>query len=167
MLDIKAHNGGKISTLTASGSIDTGVASLFGSASINEINNKTNSYVDNSDISLGESLNINAIDDTSINSSAGEIEVSKGVGIASSVLHNKITNTLNAYIKDSANIKSKNLMLRAISNKHIITTALSGAAGKSGAGDGSILINTVKDNINAYIKNSNVGANNSLLSSCN
>ncbi len=162
-LDIKAHNGGKISTLTASGSIDTGVASLVGSASINEISNKTNSFVDNSDISLGESLNINAIDDTSINSSAGEIEVSKGVGIASSVLHNKITNTLNAYIKDSANIKSKNLTLRAISNKHIITTALSGAAGKSGAGDGSILINTVKDNINSYIKNSIVGVNNSLL----
>ena len=272
-IEMKSQNSGEISTLSGSGSIGTGIAALAGSVSINDIQNDTTSYVDNSNIALSEDLELNSIDDTAIKSLAGSVALNKSLGVGLSyaknkiqnnttsyiknssldtkdislfsnqknsiknisatasgaltgtalagaisineinnlldsyitniagaksivssgdislksldesniesitgsvgaskvlgvgvsTLHNKITNNVNAYLADVSNISSKNLSIKAISDKVIVATSVGGAGAGTVAIAGSTLINKIEDDLDAFIHDSNVIASDSLL----
>lgn len=152
-LDIKAQNSGTISTLSGSGSIGTGIASLAGSVSINEISNQTNSYINNSDITLNENIELNSLDDTSIKSLAGAASINKAFGIGFSYANNKITNSIASYITNSSLYVDDISILSKQSNDIQNISATIGAALSGAAAVGTVSINEIDNLLDSYIIN--------------
>jgi len=117
-VNLEALNSGDAWSLTGSGSGGTGYANLAGSVAITEINNKTKAHVTDSYLTLDNGLSASATDDIAVKSFAGAIVATKTLGIGASYTQNDITNTIEAYIKNSS-LTSDTLSLKALQTDNI------------------------------------------------
>ncbi len=148
-------------TVGAAGS--TKVA-LAGSASVNLIGNTTEAYISGSSMvnAVGNIL-VQAIDSSSMVSVAGALALAIGgpVAVGAAVGYNLITNTINAYIAASKVVSSAGtLQVLANAAELLIGMAVSGSGAGTFALGGSVDLNDIENNVNAYASSSTLtGAN--------
>lgn len=170
-LNIDAANAVNILSISASGSAapmaKTGVA-VAGSVSINQIDNETISYIDNSTVyATGATpeeeqaaLSVSSKDNSKLLAIAGGVSVAKTAGIGASVGANYIDNTVSSSIKNSTVTSSTGgISVDAINNSSI--TDISGTVGVALEGmavAASVAVNKIDSDTDAYIENSTVGS---------
>ena len=113
-------------------------------------------------------LNVSAENTTTITESVGSGSVGIYAAAGATVAVNQISNTVEAYTGDNVKINVKDAAFKATSTNNLGTsekdiTLIAGSASAGGALAGAVLVNTVEDNVKAYIgQNNKVTVDNSL-----
>ncbi|MDR2425948.1 MAG: leukotoxin LktA family filamentous adhesin, partial [Endomicrobium sp.] len=163
-LNLSAKNDSYILSVSASGSaapMSKNGISVAGAVSINEIENNTAAYSDNSTVVLSSPaasniMSVSAKDASEILAIAGGISSAKTVGIGAAVGVNNINNSVKSYI-NGGQITAYGLSLNAINDSAL--TAISGAIGaalKNMAIAASVTVASIDNDTESYIKGAQV-----------
>ena len=136
----------------------SGSVGLSGSDASNEIDNKTKSYITNSNgtnkIKSGSgNITLFAEDTSGIKSIAGSAAIG-GFGFGVSLADNTIQNEIETYISNSIVDANKKVDLNAESTQEIEVWAVAGAAAAAFSGAASVSLNDLDNKVKAYINNS-------------
>ncbi len=138
-----------------------GQVGVGGSSLANIVDATVKSYIkENSSIESASNLKIEANDSTSITGSVVAGAGAQYVAGGASVGVNKITNTVEAYTENNVNLKLSKSEINATSITNLGTKdnklyIAAGTAAAGGAATGAVLVNTVENNVNAYIGKKN------------
>ncbi|HHX24932.1 MAG TPA: hypothetical protein GX723_13150 [Thermoanaerobacterales bacterium] len=159
----------------SAGLAGSGKLAFAGSVSVNFIRNDIQSFIKNSTVSSSNSntevtdghypgVTVYAANTSNIFSIAGQVNFSGKEGIGAAAAYNDISNTIQAYIGDAnaANdtvvTSTSYVTVTSLSQCNITTFAVGGGFGGKFSGNGSISINTIRNDIAGYILNSAVEA---------
>ena len=176
--NVVSNNGNIILKALSNTGITTGSAALAGSGklafagsvSINLIQNEVRSFIHNSVVYSGNSdstvingnypgITVIAGDNSNILSISGQVNISGKAGIGAASAYNEIANEMEAYIDGNSHVTTLSYVtVGANSDSEILTFAVGGGFGGKVSGNGSIAINTILNDIRAYIKGSVVVA---------
>ncbi|MCL1972330.1 MAG: filamentous hemagglutinin N-terminal domain-containing protein [Endomicrobia bacterium] len=164
-LSLLSQNIAKIETLAATVGIISGTVGIAASVLINDISNKTESYIKGKNDVDGkitaDDIAVIAEDDSEIDALAGEISAAKTAGVGAAVGINKIENKISAYIENAVINSVKNIDMQALSSGIIklITASLGG--GKVGV-VGSVSVNDISNTAKAGIYGSDISVDGSI-----
>ena len=150
--DADAHVTGKIESLSASVAGTKGKLGVAGSVSINDIDNTTRTGLDKVALSGVSTVDLKALDDSTIRSIAGAIAFGGKAGVGLSFSWNKLGNDSESTIEDSDVDATGAIKLDATTDNSIDTiSAAIGASKGAMAGAGAVTINTIGNSTRAWI----------------
>ncbi|MCP5307913.1 leukotoxin LktA family filamentous adhesin [Cognatazoarcus halotolerans] len=150
--DADAHVTGKIESLSASVAGTKGKLGVAGSVSINDIDNTTRTGLDKVALSGVSTVDLKALDDSTIRSIAGAIAFGGKAGVGLSFSWNKLGNDSESAIEDSDVDATGAIKLDATTDNSIDTiSAAIGASKGAMAGAGAVTINTIGNSTRAWI----------------
>ena len=159
-LDVKASNDANLVAVSGALSLTLGAGKtgggLAGSYSNNNLKGKTQAYVSNSEVELGDRLKVDILLDQDITAvgMSGTVSTATTGTLAGQVMINNIQNQSYAYIDANSTITTaKNIQIAAKDKSDIV--AVAGAVsidlgGKAGIG-AAVALNTIKNETKAYI----------------
>ena len=164
-ISLVSQNIAKIETLAAAAGIAKGAVGIAASVIINNIGNKTESYIKgnktvNGSITAGDII-ATAEDKTEIDGLAGEISAAGKVGVGAAVGVNEINNAIKAYIETAVINSAKNVDLRALSSGIIKFIVASLGGGNTVGVVGGVGVNDINNTAKAGIYDSDVYADGS------
>ena len=169
-INLKADSRNNILAVTAAiAASKEGMAGAL-SVSMNIINSDTQAYIigkKSLGINAGGLLNIEGINNFSILAVAGGLSYSKTASIGIAGSYNEISGSTRAFIgqenSDETVVKANSLSIQALSESSILTVSAGGSISSGQvAVNGSVSINTITNNIGAYIIHSTVEVENSI-----
>jgi len=163
---LTSENEAAIKTLSAAVA-GGGNLALAGAVSLNFIHNNVSAAITGSSVSsdktdaaivggLNPGIRITAKDISSIQSICGQVNASGTAGIGAAAGYNTVGNTIKAYISNSSTVTSKTFItVKALSEATIKTVVAGGGAGSVSI-NGSAAVNSIGNDVLAYIDASQV-----------
>ena len=153
-ISLTATSNNTIETIT--GSVGVGkTAGIAVSVSLNEINNNTSAYIDDSSATSGGKIEIKAKDTSIINAKVAAAALAGSVSAGASIVTNDIENEIKAYINSSNIDATGDISLSSESDNTIEALSIAfSASGKVGLA-GSDASNEINNETKSYITNSN------------
>jgi len=156
-LSVTADSEPDLFSVSAAGAADFNKTAIAGSVSVDTARNTTDAHISNgSEITSTGSVLVDASDGSTIEAYSGGVAVAKGGSVGAAVGVNKITNTITAFA-DGSNVASSagNVAIRANSTPEIWSLTAGGAGAAKFALGGSVAVNTIRNTIDARIKDAN------------
>ncbi|MEC5399591.1 leukotoxin LktA family filamentous adhesin [Uliginosibacterium sp. H1] len=158
-LDVNATSDGQIDTIAASLGASSGQMAGAAAVAINEIDNRTNAYIDGKKTVNGidaASLNVSATDGAGIFAVVGALGLSAGnAGFGVSFAWNDIDNRIGAELKNT-HVDTGSVSLTAKNDSEIETYAMGGGGSAKVGVSGSLAINDITTQTQARSDNSTV-----------
>ncbi|MBN1586078.1 MAG: leukotoxin LktA family filamentous adhesin [Candidatus Omnitrophica bacterium] len=164
-VELSATTSSLIKTLSA-GISGAGTATITGAVSLNDISNKVSAYIANTPgagqtptVTAQKNVNLTVQDTSTIQSFSGQIGGAGTAAIGGSASYNDISNELFAYTENAHVLSNEdNVALLSDSDSSITAISVGGSGGGTFAAAGSVAINEVENNAQAFHKGSTVAA---------
>ncbi len=158
-LKIHARDDSRIHAI--GGAVGVGATGFGAAIGYNEINSNTRAYLNDTDVTLGDSVTVTADSVSEIASAVVGVAVGTGTGIAGagSVGVNQITNTIEAYIAGGSSVTAGGAVTVQATDRSQIVSVTGGAAvstGGSSAVGAAVSYNLVSNAVTAFIDSSTV-----------
>lgn len=167
-IDVKAEGEQNFDHIVVVGLAGGGMGAGAGTALANVIETTVKAYVTDDTI-IGETDNkanrvsLNATNTINLTEDIGALAFGfGGAGIGATVGVNKFSNTVEAYTGKNTTVNTKNLTIKAQANNNLGNAetggsliAVAGAGGLFFGGAGTVMYNSVKDTVNAYVGKAN------------
>ena len=172
-ISVNAEGNQTYDHIVVAGFAGGGMGAGAGTSLANVIETTVKAYVaDGAKIYLGDddapsytnSISLNATNTIDLTEDLGAIAFGLGGGgVGATVAVNKINNTVEAYTGNDVGIKSKDITISAQSNNNLgndktagSLLAVAGAGGLYAGVAGTVMYNSVKDTVNAYVGKNNI-----------
>ncbi|TVO61420.1 leukotoxin LktA family filamentous adhesin, partial [Spiribacter vilamensis] len=158
-LDVLTANNGSIQTLATSGGA-AGTAAVGGALTVNVLESQLSAGLrashintDVSDWATTRNITVQAQENGSIDSVAGQVQVAETAAVGGTGAVNYLGNSVDAFVEggDSANYRSTNMLVDAQSNAAIQTVALGASGANRAALAGSAAVNIMRTETTARI----------------
>ncbi|MCX7386069.1 MAG: hypothetical protein NTX48_05330 [Planctomycetales bacterium] len=166
-VDVRGSVNVKAENLSVIGAGVLGVASgkgvdgwgVAGSSSIAIIVNTTDAHISDSQINSSGAISVLANDKSYLVSAAGGFAKGGSAAVGATIDYHRISSTVLAHIDDSTvHALSGDVKVIATSKPLLIGIGLAAASGKSTAIGGALVINSIANSVQGYIRNSTVTA---------
>lgn len=163
-VELTATETATIDTISAGGAF-SGSNSISGAISLNDIDNNTTAAIkNNSTVTGNQNVNVTATDTATIKSLSGQVGGAGSNALAGAVSTNDISDITKAYGEDSTiTATNGNVEARATNSSTIETTAVAGGGAGTAAIAGSVAINTIGTDTQAYLKGTTTTADDSIV----
>ena len=165
-IDVKAEGEQTFDRIVVAGFAGGGMGGGAGTSLANVLETTVKAYVAEGS-NIGEdgnytnTVSLNATNTTNLTEILGAVAVGfGGAGVGATVGVNKFKNTVEAFTGKNSTIYSKDVIIKAQANNNLGKSgdpliAVAGAAGLYFGGAGSVMYNSVKDTVNAYVGKNN------------
>jgi hypothetical protein len=152
-LNVNARTPGEVSSIAASGA-KAGKLGIAGQVTINKMSRDTLAYLTSTNVASAHDVRVTATDMTSVFTVSGAVVFGATVGIGASVALNTIDNSIKAYVLNSDVNASGDLLVEAnsLGEIHAITAAAAIGTAQGFQGAGSVSLNTITNETEAWIK---------------
>ena len=165
-IDVKAEGEQTFDRIVVAGFAGGGMGGGAGTSLANVLETTVKAYVAEGS-NIGEdgnytnTVSLNATNTTNLTEILGAVAVGLGgAGVGATVGVNKFKNTVEAFTGKNTTVYSKDVIIKAQANNNLGKSgdpliAVAGAAGLYFGGAGSVMYNSVKDTVNAYVGKNN------------
>lgn len=170
-VEVKATEKAGIETISVGGAF-SGTNSLGGSVSLNDIDNSTKAFVNTTDaagvtgavVKGNLDVSFTAEDTSTIQALAGQVGSAGSNAVAGAVATNDISNDTFAYGQNSTITATTGAVgVKSTNTSTINTAAIAGGTAGTASIAGSVAINTIANNTQAYLDGSNTTADDTIV----